>query len=410
MALAGHRFRRCAETSVVTKRSLMGWWVVSCAVGLTLFLPAGAEEVEKKFRVSFSLGQFNTRATLPSDAANQLYMVDENDLWEWVLEDPRNDNAALGSLKIQPGNRAMVTGQYAINRFFVVEGAVGYQKGDVGDVEMQGEFIGTVIEDTQVATNKYAAYSIPVGTMTQVPFQLTAIARLRPKARLNPYLGIGAGYTLVGFEPSAALSDLSTKMDALEGGQATLQPRGGLSLPSNADFKPLTGARVTADNTLEWHVVGGMEYSFEKKWSVYVDLRYATATRSFFVGFNGSDSLGISVPNRLAKLGSIYETQTYGPMYIEQGGLVDGGLLVHPDVFQNAASSPGVCLIGDPQRSQCVFLLNGEMAAYNEKNKDVEGFVPVTPDGELDPGYYYVKGGSIRYSGTSLQVGIRYTF
>jgi opacity protein-like surface antigen len=388
----------------------MGWRIVSCIIGLTLCFPADAEEVEKKFRVGLSLGQFNTRETISSDAANQLYVVDENGLFKWAMEDPRNDNAALGSLKLRPGTRVMVTGQYAINRFFVVEGAVGYQQGDVGAVEMQAEFDGTVIEDPQVATNKYAVYSIPAGTMTQVPFQLTAIARFRPKARLNPYLGIGAGYTLVGFDPGASLSDLSVKMDAVEGQQMGIVPNGGGLSPAPVPLAKLSGSKVEADNAVEWHVVGGMEYSLKKKWSVYADLRYATATRSFSIGFNGSDSLGISVPNRLAELGSAYETKTYGPVYIKQGGLVDGGLLVHPDVFEGAPSSPGVCPIGDPQRAQCEFLLNGEMAAYNEKNKDVEGFVPVTPDGVLDPGMYYVKGGSIRYSGTSLQVGFRYTF
>jgi hypothetical protein len=36
--------------------------------------------------------------------------------------------------------------------------------------------------------------------------------------------------------------------------------------------------------------------------------------------------------------------------------------------------------------------------------------VPVSPDGIEDSGLYYVKGGSIKYGGTTLQVGIRYTF
>ncbi len=34
----------------------------------------------------------------------------------------------------------------------------------------------------------------------------------------------------------------------------------------------------------------------------------------------------------------------------------------------------------------------------------------MTPDGHLDYGFYYVKGGEIKYGGLSLQIGIRYTF
>ncbi len=407
----------------MSKRSVGSWSAVLCAVALILSLPASAEEVEKKIRVSLSVGQFNTRDSLSSDSANILTIVNQNEEFVTYIEDPRNDNASLGDLQIRPGDRVVASVQYAVNRFFVVEGSVGYQKGDVGAIEMQAEFLGTPI--APIERHKYSIYDLPAGKMTQIPLQVTAIARLRPKARLNPYLGIGAGYKLVGFTPSEALNTLSDRLDGLTGGQTRVSPYPATQPQAPSTIGPLTGAKVTADNTFEWHVVGGMEYGLKRKWSLYADLRYETASRSFFIGFNGSSSLGISVPNRQAVEGSEYATGRYGPVlisnpYTDAGaqtdprwlapnvGLVDGGRRINPDVFDGAAAAPGLCSISDI--SKCVFLPNVDMAAYNAKNKDVEGFVPVTPDGLLDPAYYYIRGGSIRYSGTSLQIGVRYTF
>ena len=33
-----------------------------------------------------------------------------------------------------------------------------------------------------------------------------------------------------------------------------------------------------------------------------------------------------------------------------------------------------------------------------------------TPDGELDPGYYYAQGGEVDYGGLGVQIGARFTF
>ncbi|MBZ5640309.1 MAG: outer membrane beta-barrel protein [Acidobacteriia bacterium] len=395
------------------KRSLGSWVFVLCAVALILSLPASAEEVEKKIRVSLSAGQFNTRDVVSSDSANILTIVDQNEQFVNYIEDPRNDNAALGDLEIRTAPRVMATIQYAVNRFFVVEGSAGYQSGNVGAIEMQAEFLGTVI--APIERHKYTVFEVQAGKMTQIPLQVTAIARFRPKARLNPYLGLGAGYTMVGFEPSSGLDTLSRRMDGLVGGQTRLSPYPATQpqAPAASDLVALSGGKVVADNSFEWHAVGGMEYSLKRKWAIYADLRYVTSSRAFTIGFNGSSGLGISLPNRQAQQGSPIATAVYGPVLIPNGGLVDGGRKINPDVFQGAAAPPGICSISDPR--QCVFLRNIDMQAYNAKWKDYVGsdgtrFVPVSADGILDPGFYYVKGGSIRYSGTSLQIGVRYTF
>jgi opacity protein-like surface antigen len=403
----------------VRKRGVDSFPVVLCVIALIFSLPASAEEVEKKIRVGLSLGQFNTRQSLSSDAANILTIVDADQQFVNYIEDPRNDNAALGELAIRKGDRLTATIQYAINRFFLVEGSAGYQKGDVGAIEMQAEFSGMEIKP--IERHKYTVYNYQAGEMTQVPLQLTAIARFRPKARFNPYVGAGIGYKLIGFTPSSDLNTLSTRLDGLTGGQTRVSPYPATQPQAPSSLGPLIGAKVTADNTFEWHVVGGAEYTLKRKWTIYADLRYETASRSFFLGFNGANSLGIAVPNRQAVKGDEYASGQYGPVLITSGlspsdpnylapnvGLVDGGRRVNPEVYAGQAAPPGLCSIAEPL--QCVFLRNVDMTAYNEKYKAVEGFVPVSADGLLDPGYYYINGGSIRYSGTSLQIGVRYTF
>ena len=391
------------------KRSLASWLTVMCAIAaLLVSLPASAEEIEKKFRASLSIGQYDTRSALNSDSANILSLVDAKDQFVTYIEDPRNDNAALGNLGLRPANRIMATAQYGLNRFFLVEGSVGYEKGDVGSIEMQAEFLKTFIQP--IERHKYTIYNLKAGTITKIPVQLTGIARFRPKARLNPYLGMGFGYAAVGFAPSDDLNTLSARMDGLVAGQSRLDPYPATvpNAPVPADFAPMSGATVSADNYWEWHIVGGMEYSVKRKWTVYGDVRYESASNSYSLSFNGSDSVGISVPNRQALRTGEIATAQYGPMVIPSGGLVDGGLLVNPDIYNSLPQKPGVCDIADP--SLCTFLRNMDMADYNETNKDYPEFVPVTPDGVTDPGYYYVKGGSIRYSGLSLQIGVRYAF
>lgn len=391
---------------------------VSLVVAVLGSLPAAAEEVEKRFRIGVSLGQHNSRDTLQSDAANVLTVVDEND--EWVTEywDPRNDNAALGQLQMRVANRLSVTGQYAVNRFFLVEASLGYQRGDVGHVEMQAQFDQVQIDPSE--RFKYVAYSFMAGEMQSVPMQVSGIIRFRPKAAFNPYLGIGGGYTIVGFEPSADLDQVSSTMSSLSGTQTLLQDYLNVAPIIPTEYEGMSGARVEAPSYLEWHVIGGFEYSVKRKWSVYADLRYESANRRFFLGFNDSSSLGISVPARQATVGDPAVTAQYGPWYIPQGGLVDGGVLVNPVAFyvsgQIVEAMPGLCgtlPATNPvpvPTSACVFLVNGEMDDYNAQYADVDGFVPVSPDGVADPGLYYVKGGSLKYGGATLQIGFRYTF
>ena len=359
--------------------------IVVLMLGL-LLLPsqqARSEEVAKKFRFGFTIGGFNTQDEVPSDSANVLLLVDERDIVHSIYADPRNDSAALGDLRIEPAPRATVSLSYAINRFVLVEGSVGYQQGDVGDIEVQAQFSAEQSDITEDELFRFRIYRFKAGEMKQVPIQLTSYVRFRPKANLNPYVGGGVGYTLVGFSPSGELDRLSTRLDRSVGAQAVLQPFPAAGFGVPAELNDIEGATVDARDTFAWHLAGGLEYGIRKQLAAVLDLRYVFASRAMHIRFNGEESLGVSVPQSRDQIGSDLANALYGPYYIPTGGLVDGGQLV-PD--------PGA-----PEGTDC-------------------GVTPLlchfetTPDGVLDPGFYYVQGGRIRYGGVSLQIGIRYTF
>lgn len=362
--------------------------LVAVALTLVAVAPiARAEDVAKKFRIGSAFGFYNTQDEVRSPAANALVLIDESDEPTAIYIDPRNDSAAIGDLTIEPGARVTLSGSYGFTSFFVLEGSVGYQKNDVGDVEVQAFFNERILEENE--EYHFDVYPVPAGEMTQIPIQLTALARFRPRANLNPYIGGGVGYTVIGFDSSAELDQLSIRLDQAIGALAPLSNsiNGAVapSQPSTTALRDLSGAHVDARDTFEWHLAGGMEYSIRQKWAAFLDVRYVFASRDFSIGFNGSESLGITVPQRTEDEDSIFAVQSYGPYYVPEVGLVDGGRI---------APLPNA-----PPSTDCSLSSNAAFCGF-----------AFEPDGVPDPGMYYVQGGTIKYGGLSLQLGIRYTF
>jgi hypothetical protein len=367
------------------------------AAGLALsiaVLPAAAEDVEKKFRVSLAVGSYDTQDEVASPAANELRLLDPvSDTLLISLDDPRDDSATFNSLSIRPATRVTLAAQYALTKVFLIEGSIGYQEGDVGNIEVQAEFprVFTPLEREFVFT----PFLIPAGELTETPIQISGMARFRPRGKRNPYLGAGIGYIVVGFDPSPELNELSRRLDDSVGGPAPLVVSldGGVNIVEEGlELGDLTGAAVDARDSFEWHLLGGAELSFKKKWSVFLDLRYVFASRTMRFGFNGADSVGVAVPQLTDDFQPGAPLPSgFGPFLITSGGLVDGGSL-QPEVgssFNPDTDDPTEFCAESP--GQCEFVVGAQ-------------------DGQLDTGLYYVQGGEIKYGGASLQVGIRYTF
>lgn len=356
-------------------------WVALTIVVLTAG-GAVAEDVEKKWRFSFSAGSSDARDEVRSDAANFFVLTDEDDvpIQGFIFEDPRNDQASFGALTIESGPRASLAVQYAVTKIFIVELSAGYQVSDVGDIEVQAQFDNVVIDPLR--RFDFRVFPVRAGELEQIPVQATALVRFRPRAKLNPYAGVGFGYTFVGFKVSDELNTLSQRLDNSVGGFAQLRSFGaGISTASS--IGDLEGANVDVRDTWTWHAAGGMEFQLKRKWALFFDLRWQWAARAIFFGFNGSDGLGISVRNERDFLERYTGTTIFGPYQITQGGLVDGGRLVPGD----PSAPPDLC---ETTPSACVF--------------------EFTPDGELDTGFYYVQGGEVDYNNVTYAIGIRYTF
>jgi hypothetical protein len=352
--------------------------------GLAVAPFSRAEDVEKKWRLALAAGGWNANDSIESDAANVLQLVDEDFITTALYFDPRDDSAVFGELDINSGPVATFSAQYAVTKMFMFEAAVGYGKYDVGDVEVSAQFTGTVIPSTE--NFQFATFRLPVGELERVPVQLSAIARFRPRASFNPYIGAGLGYTFIGFKVDPDFNEFSRNLDASSGEQTRVTNSFGTNaqLISQGTPSPLEGAVVDADDTFEWHITGGAELSFKRKWALFLDLRLSFASRDLFIGFNGSDYLGIPVPQLQDFDDSEFATGIYGPVVVINGGILDGGSL------QPRPTAPANTDC-DADPGDCQFIV-GEF------------------DGELDRGNYYAQGGAVSYDGLSMQIGVRYTF
>lgn len=322
------------------------WVAPLLACGALAFWPVAAEDVHKRFRLSLAVGGYQAQDEVNSDSANVLTIL--NDEGEIIARfiDVRDDAGVGGNFEIQPGSIATLAWQYGFTRFFLLEGSVGYNANDVGEVE---------INEIDSGATRFSA-----GSLTRLPVQLTGLWRFRPDRNFRPYVGGGIGYSFVEFDSSDGLIELSENLEASSWKQAKAgrtDAGAGILVNGNEPAIPMTGATVQAPDAWEWHVTGGVELSFARRWSVLAELRYSEASESFRLQFDGRDQIGISVPQGQAQDGTDLADGTYGPAWIFPGGLLD-----------------------------------------------------LDDDGDLDPGFYYVTGGELRYDGIAAVVGVRYTF
>ena len=358
-------------------------WVLTAAIAVVAMLPAQAEDIEKKWRIGFATGVHNPQDQVVSDAGNALLLFDDNLQVIDAYVDPRNDSGVFGVLDIQPSPVGTFYAQYAPTKTFLVEASIGYTTTDFGDVEVQAQFSGVDVPDFQPFD--FSVFRIPVGEIERVPINLTGLMRFRPRASLNPYIGAGLTYALHGFSPTEAFNTLSERMDGASGALASLTPSftgvPQLITPAPTAAVDLAGAEVEVDDTVEFHMAGGMEYSFKKKWAIIIDARWSFSSRKAKVRFNGGEDLGVAVPQRSDFIDSPAGTTNYGAMFLPFDGLVDGGALVPNSPTVNCAIDAGNCTFGRSIR-----------------------------DGNPDPGFYYVQGGEVDYGAVTFQVGLRYTF
>jgi hypothetical protein len=340
---------------------------------------AGAEEIEHKFRVAVSVGGFSITDQQHSSAANVRALLKPDGQLDSFLQDPRNDSGAFSDFGLEPQYGGKLSVSYGVSRLWFVEASLGYRRGSVGNVQAQVFF--DAAPTTAENPNNFAIYNFNAGTITQIPVEFTTGIRFRPKAAFNPYICFGIGYSFNSFSPSSEIDDLSL---GLSHSQGIFTPvTGGTLTPEPGPEVALTGIVVDAPNAPEWHFGGGAEYTVARRWSIYLDARYTIYSGRFNMTVNGSNQLGISVPNDQILASDPNALGPFGTYNIDHGGLIDGGSYVPKPGFPGATCT-------------------------NESHVNCNFTGP--KDGIKDPGFYYIEAGRIRYDVVSYQIGFKYTF
>lgn len=376
-----------------------------CLATVCVLLVAGlsgvrAEDVENRWRLGMTVGMSDSQGEVRSNAANILVITDANEIQQAFYEDPRNDDAQGLKLQIESAPRIMFSAQYAVTKIFMLELSAGYQRGDVGNIEVQAEFARDPRDEDQRFKFRCSGCgpnvdapplpSIPAGEIEMVPVKATALARFRPRASFNPYIGVGIGYMFTAFTPSSELNELSRNMDASIGRFTRLQtfPNRFNPIGTERDLGPV---QVDVPDTFEYHLRGGVEYTFKRKWATYLDIDWAFTSQKMSLIFDPpSKSVGISVPNARVFDTDPRANDIYGAVEVLVGGFVDGGSLqpTNPDLLP-------------PDMSAAEFCELNPTSCFLDSTK---------PDGEPDPGIYYVQSGILDYENVTLSVGFRYTF
>lgn len=319
-----------------------------------------AEDVEKKWRLSFSLDSFTTQDEIRSGSDNIAYYADETDTIVLRRFDPRPDIAATNVCQIEDALQLNVGASYVFNSWFLLEFKAGYSKADIGSLEVTALFdIDEEAQELVDQTGEYLfrLYTLSVGELTRYPIQLSSVVRFRPKSNLNPYVGVGIGYIFTEFESSSELNAFSAGIDHSIGAFQSAYYTGG-TIPSDVyhDLAPVT---VEAPDSWEYHILGGIEYTFKKHWAIFLDSQYIFAATRMRIKVDNVEKFGIGFPNGTVELSEL-----------------------------DVVADP----LGQPYR-----ILSG-------------GGIDFNGDGIYDSGIYYVNGGNIKYGGFSLGIGIKYTF
>ena len=165
---------------------------------------------------------------------------------------------------------------------------------------------------------------LPVGQITEVPVSISGLVRFRPESPFDPYVGAGVGYIFTSLDTAASTigtpivmtaSDISgtNRIVTMQGFNDVQNFTNGLvvqniqsgarGIPNypylqtsfypptyvpnnrptvhdsegNSIGTPLAGLSATVNSGMEYHLMGGVDYYFTDRWSIYIDARYVWA-------------------------------------------------------------------------------------------------------------------------------------
>lgn len=297
------------------------------AVGAAV-APLHAEDTKGKWQFGFGLSYMATTDYIRSnsDIAIATSSAGEHEGLPAVTSvDERPDQNMLNEPTVADNFRFDFNASYGVTRWLALELATGYMKSDVGNIEFYFKdqtinYTGSPAAEgpplcgpnrnapcyrygfnapSSPATNTF----VPVGTITEVPLQLSALVRFRPESPLDPYVGLGIGYLFTDLKKGDEFSNrgqgiadltVSTEIagEYTDNSHPTRVSASGFSVgPMNAE--------VTSD--FSWHAVGGVDYFINDHFSVYVDARYTWTDAAVNITIDGAHQvlLATLAPSKL---------------------------------------------------------------------------------------------------------------
>ena len=269
-----------------------------------------AEDTKDKWQFGFGLSFMSTSDSIRSNADVAIAGEEfgEAGLPPVIFVDPRPDDNVQNEPTIKDDFKFDFSASYGLTRWLAVEMWVSYFEAPVGNIEVFIDDITVTPGDgtptlggavracgptgtgtcytypegvpQQVLSNTF----VPVGELTQIPIQLSALFRFRPESPFDPYIGAGIGYIFTDMKLSSEFQATSQEIAAREvaiacGGEISFcggnDPATTINGPTDA-FRP-EALTVEVEDAFEWHLAAGVDYYMNERFSFYVDARYSWA-------------------------------------------------------------------------------------------------------------------------------------
>ncbi|MFQ5702234.1 MAG: hypothetical protein ACE5HU_10365, partial [Acidobacteriota bacterium] len=219
--------------------------------------------------------------------------------------DPRPDDLLARDSMIQDGLKYDLTVGYQLTQRIGVQVDASRYTGEVGPIDVfKSRTFPPIAPNGFPARLTDVNQSTPIaaGDLTETSLSLTGIIRFRNQESLRPYLGIGGGVIFTDLDVNDdGIAQVKSSLDSLR--VRGIGDEFGMDLTPpifNGTFiredglvpfeLPLT---VEVDDTIEWHLTGGLEYFFNDRFSLVFDARYIVANQDVVIDLGGQDQLDV---------------------------------------------------------------------------------------------------------------------
>ncbi len=359
--------------------------------------------------------------------------------------DPRPDDLLVRENTIEESFKLDLTAGFGLTDWLSLQFDAAYFKGTVGPVDA---FLREVVPDLNEGVvppgvprfNSFIdrEQSIPVdgGELTEIPVSLSGVFRFRKDSPLNPYVGAGLGIIFTEFDRSGGIDDLNLRLSRLH--IRGVQDEVGNQILAEAD--PATGefifdrfVTIDVDDAFEWHLMGGMEYFVNDRFSVVFDARYMFADTSVSIDLGGIDQVNLLINSE-----SLYRANGTQRLFQENAGtanpfcrnLIAAGVDPNIIVRNLPATKSGCPELDSPAFNSARLVCNpssdagpididgldsnGQPARQGATGADDFCFkmnLSASDRGLATPqGLFIVQGGKIDLTGFSVAVGVRFHF